>query len=305
MRHMPPLTALRAFEAVGRLGAIKDAADALGVTPAAVTHQIRSLEVHLGMALFERGQRGLLLNAPGEAFLPAVTQAFELILQGVNGVCGRMSSRLRVNSLPTFASSWLAPRLRHFHEIHPEIDLEINTEGRLGAPLDFTRTEADVAIRAGLSGDIWSGHAAEKLLHETMFPACAPALLRGPNPLRAPKDLANQTLLIASRSPEGWAEWLGVAGASGQEMPDIDPTHGPKFDTIQLAMNAAIEGMGVVIGRTPLVDAYLESGQLVEPFDIRVTSRIAYWLVGRKEAWDNHPVQAFRAWLRQELGLGV
>lgn len=300
MRTMPPLTALRAFEATGRLGAIKEAAAALGVTGAAVTHQIRHLEDCLGVALFDRASRGLTLTAAGRKFLPTVSEAFALLQQGAQALTAEAASVLRVNSLPTFASSWLTPRLGRFHQMHPDIDIEVNTEGRMGAPVDLTRLDADVAIRGGVSADMWPGMMAEKLTHEMMFPVCAPALR---DRLRKPEDLAEQTRIIVSRTPEGWREWLDEAARQGHAVTHIDPAHGPKFDTIQMAMNAAIDGMGVVIGRTPLVNAYLESGQLVAPFDIKVASRIAYWLVGREETWANAPVRAFRCWLRSQLGL--
>lgn len=304
MRRLPPLTALRAFEAVGRLGNVKEAADELNVTPAAVSHQIRALEEHLGAELFSRSSRVLQLTRSGAAFLSSVTKAFDLLHEGADKLsrdCGR--ERLVVNSLPTFASNFLVPRLGQFHADHPEIEIEVNTVGKFGEPLDLRNIGADVAIRGGLHAGAWPGLVAERLVPEVMFPVCAPSLLQGPNALRTPRDLARQTLIIVSRTPEGWPEWLDAAQAAGLDVEGADATHGLWFDTVQLAMTAAIEGMGVVIGRRPLVDAYLDSGLLVAPFDVEVTSRIAYWLVYPPQAAATERLQAFRTWLRAELGL--
>ncbi|HVI33909.1 transcriptional regulator GcvA [Phenylobacterium sp.] len=304
MRRLPPLTALRAFEAVGRLGNVREAADELNVTPAAVSHQIRALEDHLGVELFARTARVLQLTRRGAEFLSSVTAAFDLLHEGadrLNHECGR--ERLVVNSLPSFASNFLVPRLSQFHADHPQIEIEVNTAGKFGEPLDLRHLGADVAIRGGLHEGAWPGMAAERLVPEVMFPVCAPSLLRGPHAIRTPEDLAGQTLITVSRTPEGWPEWLQAATAAGWDLHEVDARHGPRFDTVQLALTAAVEGMGVAIGRRPLVDDYLESGLLVAPFSIEVTSRIAYWLVYPPGAARMDRLQAFRAWLRAELRL--
>ncbi|MGZ5930937.1 MAG: LysR substrate-binding domain-containing protein [Rhizomicrobium sp.] len=144
---------------------------------------------------------------------------------------------------------------------------------------------------------------AEELVHEDMFPVCSPSLLAGPVPLRGPRDLASHTLLIVSRRPEGWREWLAAVGQYGDSTEGVDSSHGRKFDTIQMATTAAIEGMGVVIGRKPLIDLYLRAGLLVEPFRLRIPSKTSYWLVTQPSSAEAPLVQAFRCWLRRELGL--
>jgi LysR family transcriptional regulator, glycine cleavage system transcriptional activator len=304
MRRLPPLTALRAFEAVGRLGNVREAADELNVTPAAVSHQIRALEEHLDVELFSRTTRNLQLTRSGAEFLGAVSAAFDLLKEGADRLSRETGrQRLVVNSLPSFASNFLVPRLLQFHQAHPELEMEINTTVRFGDPLEARSVDADVSIRAGLHEGGWPGMVAERLVPEEMFPACAPGLLQGDAPLKSPADLAQHTLLIVSRTPEGWPDWLEAAKARGWDVGGVDPNHGLRFDTIQLAMTAAIEGLGVVIGRRPLVDAYLDSGLLVAPFDLSVTSKLAYWLVYPPRMAQTERLRAFRDWLRAELRL--
>lgn len=304
MRRLPPLTALRAFEAVGRLGNVKEAADELNVTPAAVSHQIRALEEHLEVELFSRTTRNLQLTRCGAEFLGAVSAAFDLLKEGADRLSNETGKqRLVVNSLPSFASNFLVPRLLQFHQAHPELEMEINTSVRFGDPVELKSIGADVAIRAGLHADGWPGMMAERLVPEQMFPVCAPSVLNGDTPLRTPADLAHHTLLIVSRTPEGWPDWLEAARARGWDVEGVDPHHGLRFDTIQLAMTAAIEGLGVVIGRRPLVDAYLDSGLLAAPFDLSVTSKLAYWLVYPPRMAQTERLRAFRDWLRAELCL--
>lgn len=304
MKRLPPLTALRAFEAVGRLGHVKEAADELNVTPAAVSHQIRALEEHLEVELFSRSSRNLQLTRCGADFLSAVSGAFEMLKEGADRLSRETGrQRLVVNSLPTFAGNFLVPRLLQFHNAHPELEMEINTSARFGDPGELKSLGADVAIRAGLHEGAWPGMVAERLVPEVMFPVCAPSLLQGAHDLKTAADLANHTLLIVSRTPEGWPDWLDAAREKGWDVGAVDPNHGLRFDTIQLAMTAAIEGLGVVIGRRPLVDAYLDSGLLVSPFDLEITSKIAYWLVYPPRMQQTERLKAFRDWLRAELKL--
>jgi LysR family glycine cleavage system transcriptional activator len=297
------LTALRAFEAVGRLETVKGAAEELNVTPAAITHQIRLLEDNLCVPLFNRASKGMVLTKNGQEFFQAVTTAFELLHESARKVEGGKRHVLNVNSLPSFASCWLVPRLHRFYAANPDIELEINVVGNPGQPIDFAHLGADVAIRVGTSAEAWPGLTVEKLVHEQMFPVCAPQLLSGPSALTHPRDLASHHLLIVSRRPEGWPEWLEAAQAVYEGTSHIDPNNGLRFDTIQMALAAAAEGLGVAIGRTPLSNDLMASGALVAPFRLDVCSKAAYWLVGHKGTSNSHPVQLFRNWLREELGL--
>jgi LysR family glycine cleavage system transcriptional activator len=238
--------------------------------------------------------------------LTAVSGAFGSIHETARRIReGSGKKILLIDSLPSFASCWLIPRLSSFYAQNPEVEVEINTVGDLGYPASVARTRNSVAIRVGLSASQWAGLTAEELVHEEMFPVCAPSLLAGPVPLREPRDLAEHTLLIVSRRLEGWPEWLAAAGQYGDATDGVDPNHGRKFDTIQMATTAAIEGMGVVIGRKPLIDLYLKAGLLVEPFRLRIPSKTSYWLVTQPASAGAPLVQAFRCWMRRELGLSV
>ncbi len=304
MYRIPSLTALRTFESVGRLGSIKAAAQELGVTPAAVSHQLRLLEEELRTDLINRAAKALTLTKAGEELLETVAAAFAAIDTTTRRIKEGAGKRvLSIDSLPSFASCWLVPRLSSFYAENPDVEVEINTVGDLGYPATVARTANSVAIRVGLSAPQWPGLTCEELVHEEMFPVCAPSLLTGPSPLRGPRDLAAHTLLIVSRRPEGWPEWLDAASPNGELAADVDPHHGRKFDTIQMATTAAIEGMGVVIGRRPLIDLYLNAGLLVEPFNLRIPSKSSYWLVTRSGQPDAPLVRTFRCWIRRELGL--
>jgi LysR family transcriptional regulator, glycine cleavage system transcriptional activator len=302
MRQLPSLTALRTFEAVGRLGSVKAAAQELNVTPAAVSHQVRLLEENLRTPIITRSNSGLGLTDAGRDLFLSLTQAFDALDDTARRIRATAEdSTIHVDSLPSFASCWLVPHLSSFYAEHSGVQIEVNTVGDLGYPSAVAKSAASVAIRVGTNGDQWPALIAEKLFHEEMFPVCAPSLLHGSSALKEPRDLAAHTLLIVSRRAEGWPEWLAAADAAGGRTANIDPEHGRKFDTIQLAFTAAIEGMGVVIGRRPLVDQYLKAGLLVEPFNLRVPSKLAYWLVSQPAAAEEPTLQAFRNWLRKEL----
>ena len=304
MHRIPSLTALRTFEAVGRFASIKAAAQELGVTSAAVTHQLRVLEEELRTELINRAAKSLTLTKAGEELFETLAGAFSAIDATARRIKeGAGKHVLQIDSLPSFASCWLVPRLSSFYAENPDVEIEINTVGDLGYPAAVARTANSVAIRVGRSAPQWPGLTCEELVHEDMFPVCAPSLLAGPVALREPRDLAAHTLLIVSRRPEGWPEWLAAASQNGDLAADIDPDHGRKFDTIQMATTAAIEGMGVVIGRKPLIDLYLGAGLLVEPFKLRIPSKSSYWLVTRATHPEAPLVQAFRCWLRRALGL--
>ncbi len=301
-RTLPPLNALKAFEAASRLGSFKEAGDELCVTPAAVSYQIRSLESHLGVALFHRTSHGLELTRAGARYFPVVQQMFDRLADATREVMGEEGRQvLTVNVLPTFASSWLVPRIWKFHEAFPEIELQIHSNRILGTPVDFTRDDADIAIRGGLTASDWPDLRAEQLVNEEMFPVCSPVLMAGANRLTAPEDLVNHTLLVCSSAPEGWNSWLAEATTRGHDVSAVKPRHGLSFDTIQMAMDACALGQGVVIGRKPLVNIYLDTGRLVAPFDFSVLSKIAYWLVGPPKAFDRACVSTFREWMLAEL----
>ena len=290
--RLPPLNALRTFEAAARHLSFTKAADELFVTQAAISHQIRALEEHLGAPLFRRMNRSLMLTDEGQALLPAVREAFDRLSAGVRRVqdlcCG---GALTISTTPSFAASWLAGRLARFQALHPEIELQLSAAARL---VDFAREGIDCGIRYGM-GD-WPGLVTQRLFQTTLLPVCSPLLLEGAHPLREPQDLVHHTLLHALDDPDDWRLWLRAASADG-----VDPTRGLKFDSVPLVVQAAISGAGVGIGRRQLVEGEVASGRLVAPFALELPDECAYYFVAPEATADQPKVVAFRTWLLAEL----
>jgi LysR family glycine cleavage system transcriptional activator len=301
MEWLPPLTALRAFEAVGRFG-VAGASRELNVTRAAILHQIRVLEADLGVVLFIRSNRGLTLSLKGHDYLTEVTQSFDALHESSRRLKHPESGRhLVLDSNTSFATDFIVPRLHRFYAAYPDISLEIKTLTKWYGPIEFERTGANVAIRgAGFAGE-FPGLSAEKLAHEIYFPVCAPSLLEGPNAIRKPADIAKHPILDATVAPEGWRDWLTAAATTGEDVGGITLENTRRFDLFTMSMMAAIQGVGVDLGRSPLVDHWIEQGLLVAPFDLAVTSKRSYWLVCRESFADSFEFVAFREWLLDEL----
>jgi LysR family glycine cleavage system transcriptional activator len=294
----PSLNSLRAFEAAGRLGSFTAAAEELHVTPAAVGHQVKALESHLGAALFVRLNRRLELTEAGQVLLPALSAAFQRLFQGVEAFQRRNAARpLTVSVEPSLGAKWLLRRLDHFRERHPGIEIRIDATSRV---VDFSREQVDMAIRYG-SGN-YPGLSVDCLFEEQVFPVCSPALLQGERPLRAPSDLRFHTLLRTDWNPNfptwpDWEMWLKAAG-----LEDIDASKGPQFsgDSETLSLQAAIEGHGVALASSVLAADDLASGKLVKPFRVRFPVEFCYFLVCPQLTADVPMVSAFREWLLEE-----
>lgn len=289
--RLPPLNTLRAFEAAARNLSFTKAADELFVTQAAISHQIKTLEEALGVKLFKRLNRALLLTEEGQTLLPNVRQALDLIGQGVNKLARvEATGPLNVSTLPSLAAGWLVPRLTRFREAHPEIDIRLTAGERL---VDFSRDDVDVAIRYGRGK--YADLISDRFMEEEIFPVCSPTLIEeGEHPLRNPEDLKHHTLLHDDM-PAGWAEWLKAAKIDG-----VDATHGPYFDMSALVIQAAVQGQGVALGRSTLAEAALENGLLVRPFDLTIPIDFAYYIVCPPEYYNRPKVRAFREWLLTE-----
>lgn len=288
--RLPPLNSLRLFEASARLLSFKNAAEELLLTPSAVSHGIQTLEEWLGMPLFLRTTKGLVLSEAGNAYIPIVRQALELLASGSASIASKQSiGQLAISMAPTFAAKWLLPRLHRFRDRYPDIRVVIDTS--------HERTElsdggADLAIRMGRGN--WQGIIADKLLSEEMIPVCSPAIF---NRVRSLKDIEQSPLIHVTTVSEDWATW---ATSTGRAVPD--PAKGLQFDTIQMAFEAACQGLGVAIGRKPLVNSELASGTLVEVWET-VESNTAYWLVGSEHRADDPRIIAFRSWILEEVGI--
>jgi LysR family transcriptional regulator, glycine cleavage system transcriptional activator len=290
-RRLPPLNAVRAFEAAARHLSFTRAASELNVTQAAVSHQIKALEQWLEMPLFHRTPRALKLTEAGSDYLAGVRGAFDTLAEATERLTRSTSPRtLTVSCLPSFASKWLLPRLDRYQSAHPDLDVRLETSIHL---TDFTRQDVDLAVRMGLG--LWPGLSVELLMTEVLFPVCSPALLGGPSPLRCPADLVHHTL-IHDDFTVGWENWCRAAGISA-----IDVRRGPRFTDSALMVQAAIAGRGVCLARDALVRDDLAAGRLVRPFAAEVPGVEAYYVVAPSQNLHRPKVRAFRDWLFAEV----
>lgn len=294
-RPLPPLNPLRAFEVAARHLSFTKAADEMFVTPSAVGHQVKTLEEHLGMALFIREAKALTLTAAGRAYLPSVQEAFRVLTEATRQLSAELAQVLRVDIPPTFAAKWLIPRLDRFIKAHPEIDIRVSTNS---SPPDFARDTYDVAIRFG-SG-YYPGLHSEMCLAVNVFPVCSPGLLHGDHPLREPADLKHQTLLhdastYSNGSNPHWSAWLKHAGAL-----DVDASRGLSFTPSHLVINAAIDGLGVALAKDSWVEQDLLTGRLVRPFEVSLPVESAYYMVFPMHRAGDVRIATFVDWVRSE-----
>jgi LysR family glycine cleavage system transcriptional activator len=294
--HLPPLSALRAFEAAARHMSFSKAADELHVTPAAISHQVHALEDDLGVRLFHRMNRAIELTASAQILLPGLSEAFIAIESSVRRLRAHNDTgTLTVTSSPSFAAKWLVLRLHRFQEQHPDIDVRISATDEV---VDLTKGDFDVAIRYGCGK--YPGLDIELLFTNEVFPACSPQLLTTGPPLRIPADLPRHTL-IHDRAVERdalvptWQMWLKAAGVK-----EAPAAAGMTFNNIHLALDAAIAGHGIVLAYSNIAAADLTAGRLVRLFSLALPDQFAYYLVTAPEALERPKVRAFRNWLRQE-----
>ena len=310
--RLPPLNALKAFEAAGRHLSVKKAAAELNVTPAAVSHQIKALEDALGVKLFFRRNRALELTEAARACLPKLREGFDSLVQAVERLrAHKGGGMLTVSVAPSFAARWLMPRLHRFLESNPETDVRVSARMRQSArgarggtaaeraTVDTWLADSDVAILYG-RGD-YPGLKVDKLMGLSITPICSPRLLTDPDhPLLRPDDLRHQLLLHDDTGDlyDGvsfWEVWLKAAGVQG-----IDVDRGPHFSHAVLAFEAAAEGHGVVATMPVLAEADLNAARLITPFALRVPLQSAYYLVSAEPAVGRPGVAEFRKWLLAE-----
>jgi LysR family transcriptional regulator, glycine cleavage system transcriptional activator len=290
-RKLPPLTALPAFDAAARLLSFTKAADELHVTHGAISRAIRNLEDVLGTKLFERRTRSVRLTTEGAVYASEIATALDRIsVATIVASPSRSANVLTVSTSDGFAGRWLVPRLHRFHRAYRDIDVRLSTSGGLA---DFVRDGIDVAIRYGEGG--YKGVVSELLAGEHVTPVCSPELLSGEHPLRVPADLKFHRL-IHDNFRIGWANWLQEVGVE-----DINAEGGVKFDSAVYAVEAAVQGEGVLLGRSALVSADVAAGRLVRPFDLALKSRWQYYVVYPEGALRQKKVKAFRDWLFEEM----
>ncbi|TPL52489.1 LysR family transcriptional regulator [Mesorhizobium sp. B2-4-4] len=288
-----PLTALRSFEAAGRHLSFSRAAEELFVSQAAISRQIRELEIFLRRPLFERHHRRVELTDAGRRLLSQLVRSFDAIDALLSElVAAPAQTVVRVSVEPSLASVWLVPRLNRFRELRPDIDVALEVDPRL---IEFRGDQPELALRFSAHAVSWPRSEAEQLASTVDSPVLSPALLAAGPPLDKPADLGRYTLLH-EENRQGWARWFEAAGVPA----DAVPARGPMLADASLSKQAALLGHGVALGDLLQIGEELASGTLVKPFDIDVASG-AYWLVARSLRDLPEPAAAFADWVRSEF----
>src|SRR5437588_1216472 len=268
-RQLPPLNALRAFEAAARSESFTRAAEELCVTQGAVSHQVKALEAELGIKLFNRERQRLIITDAGREYLTVLREAFDRIAVGTERLVQRQTSGvLTVSTSPDFAAKWLVNRLGRFAEAHPGIDLRISATLH---HIDFAREDVDLAVRHGDGS--WAGLDVARLSTEQLFAVCSPKLLRGRQRISKPADVLKFPLLHLDDRKD-WARWLEAAGVANAEL-----AHGPVLNRASMIIDAAVDGQGIALARTTLAACDLLSGRLVRPFTAALSLSRTYWIV--------------------------
>lgn len=301
-RRLPSLHQLRAFEAAARHGSITRAAAELHVTQSAISHQVKALEMHLGVALIQRRGRDIALTPAGAAYYPELEAALDRMAAATERIAYQPArASLAVNVTSSFAARWLIPRLASFCAAQPDIDVRLATTAKM---LDFSPHEFDVSIRCFDEPTLqamkkrrdWDAVASVGFLPETKFPVCSPQLLKAKGakdkPLKKPADLRHHTLLHARSAPEAWRDWLAVA-----KVPKLKRESELTFEHMHFALQAASRGMGLAMGSLPLVQEELDNGTLVIPFPGIESDPKFYHLIYAANGPVKPEIEAFSRWL--------
>ena len=295
-RRLPPLNALRAFEAAARYLSFTKAAEELNVTQAAISHQVKALEEILGLSLFRRFNRRLMLTDAGQSYLPALSEAFDQLDLATRRLrIVDQSGPLKVTVASSFAAKWLLPRMPAFSTRHPEIDVMVAASDSI---VDLTRDDFDMGVRFGLGR--YPGLKVDLLFDDEVFPVCSPTLLEGARPLLSPADLKHHTLLhdsVGATEVPDWPHWFAASGTLAGNI-----ERGPRYSHSSLAIQAAIDAQGVALTRSSLVGLDLEAGRLVRPFGPSLKSNYACYVVSLESAAERPKIKAFREWLFEAAG---
>ena len=295
MTKLPPLSAVRAFEAAARHGSFTKAAEELGMTQAAVSYQVKLLEDRVGAPLFLRQARKVVLSEAGRRLAPPVSEAFQRLEAGFAALRETNEKVLSVTVIQSFATSWLVPRLGTFQMAHPDIAVRVDASGRM---VDLTREEIDVGIRTGHGN--WPGLKAHLLMPATFTPLCSAEFLARAGPLASPADLLRLPLLDW-RDP-WWRQWFALAGISDPQpaLPSMI-----EADSQVMLGRAAMAGQGVAILTPAYFAAELAEGRLVQPFALTGRSESSFWLVYPQERQSAPKIRAFREWILAEVRGGA
>jgi LysR family transcriptional regulator, glycine cleavage system transcriptional activator len=297
----PGLRSIRAFDAAARHLSFTRAAADMGVTPAAISHQIKELEDQIGVSLFARTSRTMRLTREGEILQAAASDSLETLAKGLQRIRKlKNTQQLKVSASPSVGAKWLVPRLDRFLALVPGADVRIDVSANV---LDFDRDDLDVAIRFGEGK--YPGLRADLLFQDHVFPVCSPKLITDKRPLKSPRDLLNHPLIHLDWEAQGlpWPNWKMWMQASG--IKDFDDARGLHFSQTSLAVQAAIAGQGVALGDHHLVADDLAKGRLVKPFELslRAPLQFAYYVISPRETAEAPMVKAFRAWSLNEAAL--
>jgi LysR family glycine cleavage system transcriptional activator len=292
-RDLPPLSALRAFEAAARHMSFREAAAELGLTQSAISHQVAALEEHFALRLFDRAGRRVALSEAGRILFPFLRDGFDRMTQGADLLRRtRMSEDLRVQVYVTVAVRWLIPRLHRFQTANPSVVVRVNTSV---SDWEFDPGIADLGLICTAAPDR-PGLQYDHLFDALLFPVCTPGLAQSGLGLRQPVDLVNHALLQVYTTANDWQLWLQAAG-----VPNLKGRAAAQFDSYLLAIEAALDGQGVALAPHFMVAEDLKLGRLVRPFPIEVRQPARWYLVCPRERATDKPVQAFRTWLRNEI----
>ncbi|MDN4501281.1 transcriptional regulator GcvA [Alteromonadaceae bacterium BrNp21-10] len=289
--RLPPLNSLRAFEVAARHLSFTRAAEELFVTQAAVSHQVKALEDHLGIKLFVRKNRSLFLTEQGQDYYLDIRELFNNLRDATQRLHARGDKgTLTVSLPPSFATQWLVPRIHDFSSKHPDIDVRIKA---VDFDEGFLSDDVDVAIYYGRGK--WKGLYVEKLHTEFLTPMCSPLLLKSGKPLKKLEDLEHYTLLH-DFSRQGWKDWLRIFNVT-----NVHASHGPIFSHSMLVLQAASIGQGVALGLSVLARPDIEAGRLICPFTEKALSRQAYYFVCPQSQAEQGKIVAFRDWLLEQV----
>jgi LysR family transcriptional regulator, glycine cleavage system transcriptional activator len=290
-RRLPPLNALRSFEAAARRESFTQAAEELCVTQGAVSQQVKTLEAELGVKLFTREHQRLRITLAGHDYLAVIRDALDRIAAGTERLRQRQSSGvLTVSTSPDFAAKWLVHRLDRFSEAHPGLDLRVSAAVHHA---DFVREDIDVAVRHG-NGN-WPGLEVTRLCSEEIFAICSPKLLTGRKRLEQPSDVLKWPILRLDDQRTAWKRWFALAGVAEPET-----LRGPVLDRASLIIDAAIEGQGIALARTTLAAWDLIGWHIVRPFDVSWQPTNTYWIVCPRATAKAAKICRFREWLLVE-----
>ena len=290
-RSLPPLNALRAFEATARNGSLTKAASELRVTQGAVSRHVTQLEQWLGLSLCRRLRRGIETTTEGALYAAMLSQLFdELDIKTRRLKTQPTGTTLRIKLPPTFAFRWMVPRLARFHALNRHIDVQITTSHQ---PVDFDREDIDVCIHSGLAPP--ANTISRRLFGETLLPVCSPGLFRDQALPKRPADLSRFVLLCSMHRPNDWPDWLRAA-----KLKTINGNNGLKFENSALSYQAALDEVGIALAQQAFVEEDLRSGRLVAPFKLAVPTPNSYFLVYPESKASSPFVKAFADWIALE-----